>query len=118
MPEKPATVEEYISSLEPERRDILTSLRELVRRAAPEATESMSYGMPTYELNGYVAAFASQKQYVSLYMDTDLLAEHRQDFGHLNCGKSCIRFKRLEQLPLEVVEKMLVKTVQKRQAGN
>ena len=78
----------------------------------------MRYGMPTYELNGHVAAFASQKHYVSLYMDTDLVAAHRQDFGHLNCGKSCIRFSRLEQLPLEVVKTMLVETVQKRLDGS
>lgn len=117
MTAKPASVEAYLASLEPNRRSILASLRKLVRRSAPQAAETMRYGMPTYELNGHVAAFASQKHYVSLYLDTDLVAAHQQDFGHLNCGKSCIRFTRLEQLPLDVVETILAETVQKRLAG-
>ncbi len=118
MPDRSASVDEYLARLEPGRRQILVSLRQLVRQAAPQAVETMRYGMPTYELNGHVAAFASQKHYVSLYMDTDLVAAHRQDFGHLNCGKSCIRFNRLEQLPLDVVKTMLVETVRKRQADS
>ena len=118
MSEKPASVEEYLARLDSNRRHILESLRKLVRRAAPQASETLRYGMPTYELNGHVAAFASQKHYVSLYLDTELVAEHQSDFGHLNCGKSCIRFNRLDQLPLDVVEAMLVKTVQKRLLGN
>jgi uncharacterized protein YdhG (YjbR/CyaY superfamily) len=118
MSSKPANVEEYLARLDPDRRHILESLRRLVRRAAPQASETMRYGMPTYELNGHVAAFASQKHYVSLYLDTDLVAEHKAEFGHLNCGKSCIRFNRLDQLPLEVVETMLVNTIEKRVQGD
>ena len=46
---------------------------------------------------------SSQKHYMSLYMDTELVEKHRQALAHLNLGKSCIRFKKLEDLLMDVV---------------
>jgi hypothetical protein len=67
--------------------------------------------MPTYELDDVVCSFASQKHYMSLYMDVDLVEKHRVELEHLDVGKSCIRFKRIEDLPLETVSQILVETV-------
>ena len=108
------SVDEYLGDLEPGRRNALTKLRSLVRNAAPDADESMKYGMPTYWFNGHaLCAFASQKNYMSLYMDTDIVDQHGADLASLDTGKSCIRFRRLEQLPLQTVETMLHDTVDK-----
>ncbi len=59
-----------------------------------------------------MCALASQKQYMSLYMDTSLVEKYRQELAGLDVGKSCIRFKRLEDLPLETVRRILVETVE------
>jgi uncharacterized protein YdhG (YjbR/CyaY superfamily) len=67
--------------------------------------------MPTYEYEGRVlCAFASQKQHMSLYMDTGLVDEHRSDLDGLSVGKSCIRFRKLDNLPLDTVSVVLRKT--------
>ncbi len=109
-------VDAYLASLEPERKAALEQLRSLIQRTVPEAVESMQYRMPTYNLGGeMLCAFASQKRYMSLYMDTGLVEAHRGDLQGLDVGKSCIRFKRLEQLPLPVVEAILKQTVKKRE---
>ena len=74
----------------------------------------MRYGMPTYDAAGdFIAALASQKQYVSLYMNSGVVAEHSEDLSHLNVGKSCIRFTKLEKLPLDAIRIMLEETVEK-----
>ena len=68
--------------------------------------------MPTYDYRGaMLCAFASQKQYMSLYVEPRVLDRHREELDHLNLGKSCIRFKSLAQLPLDVVRKILEETV-------
>jgi integrase/recombinase XerD len=95
----------------------LAALRELIFEAVPNAEETTQYRMPTYEHRGQMlCAYASQKHYMSLYMDTSIVAEHRVALAGLSVGKSCIRFKRLEDLPLDTIRVMLEETVA-RQAG-
>jgi uncharacterized protein YdhG (YjbR/CyaY superfamily) len=68
--------------------------------------------MPTYDYAGEgLCAFASQKHYMSLYMDVELVAKHKDELSHLNPGKSCIRFTELDTLPLETVKQILRETV-------
>ncbi len=69
--------------------------------------------MPTYELDEVVVSVAAQKHDFSLYMDTELVARYRQALGHLDCGKSCVRFKWLEELPLDTIEKIILETIEK-----
>lgn len=107
------TVEDYLKALEAERRSALESLRALILKTVPGMTESMRYRMPTYELGGTICAMASQKHYLSLYVDVELLEKHRPALAHLDLGKSCIRFKKLEDLPLGVVRKILEDSVAK-----
>lgn len=106
-----ANVQEYLEKQPEDRRQALEILREMVLKAAPQAQETMSYGMPIYEFPGGVIGTASQKNYISLYMDTRVVEKHRAELGKLDCGKGCIRFKRLEQLPLELIQAMMVEAV-------
>lgn len=110
-------VEQYLRGLEPERREALLTLRTIILQAVPGVKETMHYRMPTYELDEVLLSMASQKHYMSLYMDTGLVAKYQGDLGHLNCGKSCIRFKKIDDLPLATIERMIRETVEKQSAG-
>jgi uncharacterized protein YdhG (YjbR/CyaY superfamily) len=106
------TVDAYLDGLPPDRRAALAALRALVRGTVPDAVEMIKYKMPAYEYEGgTLCTFASQKHYMSLYMDVDVVAEHEEDLAHLDVGKSCIRFRKLESLPLDTVRRMLLETV-------
>jgi len=84
----------------------------------PSAVESIRYKMPTYDYEGaMLCAFASQKQYMSLYVEPRILDGYRTALQHLNVGKSCIRFKSIDQLPLNLVRTVLEETVQDLDAG-
>jgi uncharacterized protein YdhG (YjbR/CyaY superfamily) len=111
MTGKNMEVDAYLGALEPDRRAALEQLRALVFDAVPGVVETMRYRMPTYELDDVLCSFASQKHYMSLYMDVDLVAAHKEALRHLDVGKSCIRFKRIEDLPLDTVRQILVETV-------
>ena len=100
------TVDEYIAASEPDRQEALRVLRDVIRDAAPQAQEQIRYKMPYYGYHGDLVAFAAQKNYFSVYVmgrRGHLLTDHRHQLGKLNCGKGCIRFKKLEQLPLNVL---------------
>jgi uncharacterized protein YdhG (YjbR/CyaY superfamily) len=107
-------VDQYLEDLEPERQSALTELRALVLGTVPGAEETIKYRMPTYEYEGEaLCAFASQKNYMSLYMEPDIVERHREELAGLSVGKSCIRFRKLDKLPLDTVRTILHETVQK-----
>jgi hypothetical protein len=123
-----ATVEEYLAGLPEERRTAMNGVREVILAHLPEGyQEKMMYGMIGYVVPhelfpaGYhcdpkqplsLAMLGSQKNYMSLYLMSvyghEPTREWFQDAYHatgkkLDMGKSCVRFKKLEDLPLEVI---------------
>jgi uncharacterized protein YdhG (YjbR/CyaY superfamily) len=126
------SVDEYIASLPPERREAVSRVRETVRRNLPEGyEEGMQYGMigwyvPLERLpdtyNGQplgLAALANQKNHMSLYLNNvygDPETEHwfRERWAatgkKLDMGKSCVRFRRLEELPLQLIGETIART--------
>ena len=102
------TVEEYLDKVPSDHREALETFRAVVFEDIPEVLESMDYGMPTYASGGKICAFASQKNHMSLYIfKTGVLDRHKGSFSHLSVGKSCIRFKRLDEMPLETFRTIL-----------
>jgi uncharacterized protein YdhG (YjbR/CyaY superfamily) len=118
MKSKATTVAEYLEELPEDRRKALSKLRALIRKVAPSAVENMQYGMPTYAMGEMLFGLASQKGYMALYVcDTAVVDAHRPRLGGLSCGKGCIRFGSLDELPLEVVSAILKEAFQRRKTG-
>lgn len=138
-PSATITPSKYVDSLPKERKDAVQKLRSLIRDELPKGfTETISHGMLSYVVphslypQGYHAdpstplpfiSLASQKNFIALYhmglyADEPLLAWFQSayanlDIGKLDMGKSCIRFKKLDQIPHlligELVSKLTVK---------
>lgn len=119
----PPVVAEYLASLPPERQAIVAKVDEVIRAAAPELDPALWGGMLGYghhhyryasgrEGDTFVVGLASQKQYVSLYLqavvDDRYVAEANADrLGKVSVGKSCVRFKKIEDLDLSVVSELV-----------
>jgi uncharacterized protein YdhG (YjbR/CyaY superfamily) len=118
MQSKAKNVDAYITEAPEDRKPALTRLRALIRQVAPDAVESMGYGMPTYAVGEMLFAFASQKGYLALYVcETAVVEKHRGRLGKLDCGKSCIRFKKPDQIPWDVISDILQEAHQKRKTA-
>ena len=120
------SVEEYFALLNDERREQLETIDKLIRETVPTLKPWFAYNMIGYGEFDYVdykkqpgkwpvIALASQKNYMSLYVCAindqnpgQYLAEkYEQELGKVNVGKSCIRFKKIGDLNLETVKKVL-----------
>jgi len=114
----------YLASLSPERKVAVTTLHRAIRKAAPQLKPEICQGMLGYGVGPYQTksgctgewfkvGLASQKNYISLYIcacdeNQGYLAENNQGrLGKVSVGKSCIRFKKLEQLDLEVAMELV-----------
>lgn len=109
-----AEITAYLEKLPPDRKETILTLRQLFFETHDRIEEAFQYRMPVYKMEGnHVVALAAQKQYMSLYFDVDILDSHRNEFSHLNCGKSCVRFRKISDLPLDTVKSMLSETLAK-----
>ncbi|MFA9564845.1 MAG: iron chaperone [Acidimicrobiales bacterium] len=126
------TVDEYLAELTDDRRDAIEEVRETILEHLPEGfVESMNWGMIAYEVplgtfpdtyNGQplmYAALASQKNHMAVYLTTvyadgeidSWFRERYEATGKkLDMGKSCVRFKKLEQLPVELIGEVISRT--------
>jgi uncharacterized protein YdhG (YjbR/CyaY superfamily) len=105
-------VDTYVKEVPEPRREAIEALRDACRKDLRGFEESMQYGGPAYSRNGVIeVSFANQKQYISLYiMRTDVMAAHRDQLSSLDVGKSCIRYRKPEQIDLTVVHSLLQAT--------
>jgi uncharacterized protein YdhG (YjbR/CyaY superfamily) len=108
MQSKAATISQYIAGLAPEERSVIRALDRIVRAAAPKGSGSMKYGMPTYDMGGVMIAFNAQRNHFSFYADPGIVKRFRGELGDLDVGKCCIRFRRIEQVSLDVLRKIAV----------
>ena len=132
MRSEAGSVEEYLAELEEGRRAAISAVRAVILENLPARyEETMQFGMISYVVPLSVVAetyndqplmyisLASQKQYMSLYLtrvscDAALAAWFRQRYlatgKKLNMGKSCVRFRKLEDLPLDLVGEVVAMT--------
>jgi uncharacterized protein YdhG (YjbR/CyaY superfamily) len=127
-PVKATSVKEYFEMLPKERREHMEFLDKFIKKTAPKLKPNFIYNMLGYGsfkyknnkkeiLNWPVIAFASQKNYMSLYVcainNGKYIAEkYKSSLGKVSVGKSCIRFKKLEDLNLETL-KIVIKLAEK-----
>ena len=127
------TVDQYIASLPEGRREIVARVYEVVTEAVPELEIRMwnrFIGWGTYhyryasgrEGEWFPIGLANQKQYVSLYFcaadeDGYLAEANAGRLGKVNVGKSCVRFKKLEDLDLDVVAELSRRAADLSRAG-
>ena len=112
------TVAEYLAELPADRHAALKKVRSVIKKAVPQAKESMQHGMAAYELNGLLCALASQRNHMALYVcEAEVVEAHRDSLGKLNSGKGCIRFGKLEELPLDAIIQILKDAAGKRRAA-
>ena len=120
---KAKTVKEYFDSLPPERREPMDFLHKFIQESAPSLKPHFAYNMPGYGNFKYknykkeiiewpIVSLASQKNYISLYVcavqNGEYVAEkHKGELGKVSVGKSCIRFKKVEDLNLKTLEKVI-----------
>jgi hypothetical protein len=94
----------YRRAVSGEQRELLEAIRSAIFSVDSDISEHIEYGMLDYP---GLANLAAQKNYVSLYVLPGVLEKHRESFPGVSAGKSCLRFRRLDQLNEAALLKLL-----------
>jgi uncharacterized protein YdhG (YjbR/CyaY superfamily) len=103
------TIDEYIALFPPELQERMTLLRKTIKEAAPEATEKISWAMPTFYQNGNLVHFAAFKNHIGFYPGADGVELFRNSFeeGKYGFSKGAVQFPHTRSLPLELITEIV-----------
>lgn len=109
----PNVIDDYIQLQPSEVQAVLQEVRDTIQAAAPEATESISYGMPTFNLNGtYLIYFAANKKHIGLYgVSAGNEALSKEFESYKTSGKGTIQFPLDQPMPLDLITKIVHQNV-------
>jgi uncharacterized protein YdhG (YjbR/CyaY superfamily) len=101
-------VDEYIARFDSKTQVILNQIRVVICKNAPDAKESISYGMPAYKLNQKpLVYFAACKNHIGFYATPSGHAEFAVELSKYKQGKGSVQFPLNESMPLNLIEKIV-----------
>jgi uncharacterized protein YdhG (YjbR/CyaY superfamily) len=102
----PGTIDEYIAACSPEARSILERVRQVVRDAAPDAEETISYRMPALRQNGILVYYAAFKHHIGLYPPVSGDARIEKAAAPYAGEKGNLRFPLDEPIPYDLISRI------------
>jgi uncharacterized protein YdhG (YjbR/CyaY superfamily) len=113
-----ASIDEYIAGFPAATRVALEEMRTIVARAAPDATETISYAIPTFDLDGkHLVHFAGYERHVGFYPTPSGIAAFAEDLGPYERGRASVRFPLDQPLPADLIRRVVAFRVRERRAS-
>jgi uncharacterized protein YdhG (YjbR/CyaY superfamily) len=101
------TIDEYLNTFPKEVQDILEKLRQTIQKAAPEATQTINYGIPTFKLNGNLVHFAAYKKHIGFYPGSSAIEVFKKELAPYKQAKGSVRFPIDKPIPFDIVKKIV-----------
>ncbi len=103
-----SNIDEYIADFPEETQVLLRQMRETISNAAPEASEKISYAMPTFYLNGNLVHFAGYKNHVGFYPAPSGIAAFPEEMIQYKFSKGAVQFPLDKPLPIDFIKRVVV----------
>jgi uncharacterized protein YdhG (YjbR/CyaY superfamily) len=104
---KPTNFDEYIVAFPAETQKILKQLRKTIKKAAPDAEEVISYGMPLFRQNGRLLYFAAFKNHIGFYPMATGIEAFKTKFSQYKWAKGSVQFPLQKPLPFELITEIV-----------
>lgn len=102
------SIDEYIAEFPEPVQAALQEMRAIIRQSAPDAVETISYAIPTFDLNGrHVVHFAGYAHHVGFYPTGKGMDEFREEFAGYKTGRGSVQFPLDKPLPTELIRRVV-----------
>lgn len=99
------SIQEYINQFHPQIQEQLNCIRNIIIQSAPNATEKLSWGVPTYMQNGFLVQFAGYKNHIGFYCSpTTIKHFHKELESYKTNSKNTIHFLYSQELPIQLIK--------------
>ncbi len=103
----PKTIDEYIAGFPPDVQKVLKKIRMTIRKAAPDAEETIKYRMPTFILNGNLVYFAAFKNHIGFYPIPTGIKEFEKELSAYKMGRGSVQFPLDEPIPYDLITRIV-----------
>jgi uncharacterized protein YdhG (YjbR/CyaY superfamily) len=103
----PQNIDEYIANFPSSIQAILQEIRLTIAQAAPDASEKISYGMPTFVLKGNLVHFAAFKNHIGFYSTPSGTSKFQQDILKYKHAKGSIQFPISQPMPFDLITQIV-----------
>lgn len=100
-------IEEYINNSEASHQIKLKQIYAIIKEIVPEAEETLSWGMPTFKLEGNLVHFADNKKHLGFYPGNSGIEKFESEFKDYKYSKGAIQFPYDKELPIELIKKIV-----------
>jgi uncharacterized protein YdhG (YjbR/CyaY superfamily) len=104
---QPADIDEFIAAYPPDMQEILQKIRATIRDAAPEATEKIAYGIPTFTLHGNLVHFSTYPGHIGFYPGSAPVTEFARELEPYETSKGTIRFPLDWPVPYDLIDRIV-----------
>jgi len=101
------TIDEYIAAFPEDVQGKLKQIRATIKAAVPDATEKISYQMPTFYLNGNLVHFAAFKNHIGFYPAASGVAHFTSELGSYQTSKGAIQFPLDQPIPFDLITRIV-----------
>lgn len=99
-------IDNYISQFPEEVQTILNEIKNVIKEAAPEATEKISYQMPTFYLHGNLVHFAAYKKHIGFYPSPSGIDAFKEEISIYKWAKGSVQFPLDKPIPYDLIKKI------------
>jgi len=103
----PTNIDEYIAAFPQDVQEILEKIRSTVKKAAPDAEETISYRMPTFTLKGNLVHFAAFKNHIGFYPTPTGIEKFQKELSVYKGAKGSVRFPLDKPIPFALISKIV-----------
>lgn len=103
----PTTIDEYIAAAPSDVQPVLKQVRATIRKAAPQAQETIKYRLPTYVLNGNLVHFGAFNSHIGFYATPGGNAAFRKELSKYNGAKGSVQFPLSQPMPLALIARIV-----------
>ena len=101
------TTDEYIAQFPPDVRVKLQQMRAVMKEAAPDAVEKISYQMPTFYLNGNLVHFAAYARHIGFYPAPSGIEAFKEELSQFKGAKGSVQFPLDQPLPMDLISRIV-----------
>lgn len=107
-----SNIDEYIALFPEEIQEILSKIRKIIKENAPEASEKISYQMPTFYLNGNLIHFAAFKHHIGLYPTPNGIDAFKEELSKYKGAKGSVQFPLDQPIPYDLIKRIVLYRVE------
>lgn len=101
------TIDQYIQGYPEEVKQLLEKMRQTIQKAAPEATEAIAYGIPTFRQNGNLVHFGGFKKHIGFYPAPSGIEEFKDEVKEYEAGKGSLQFPIDKPIPYDLITRIV-----------